>query len=128
MRQVKSGPNVVVSFSVPKVERFNVNYSALPSRGELLISMLNPFRRRELPNAPGIASVLMRAMMANQSDFKSHLGSDDLLLVPPYLERMGALDWQRHGELKDATYRWAREEIPRLALSGHPAFASVAMR
>jgi NTE family protein len=128
MRQLKSGPNVVVSFNVPKLERFDVNYSALPSRGELLISLLNPFRRRELPSAPGIASVLMRAMLANRSDFESHLSSDDLLLVPPCPERIGLLDWQRHGELKDATYRWARDEIPRLAVSGHPALASLAMR
>jgi NTE family protein len=128
MRQAKGGSNVVVSFNVPKPEFFDVNYCALPSRGELLISMLNPFRRRKLPSAPGIASVLMRAILANRSDFKSQLGSDDLLLVPPCLERIGLLDWQRHGELKDATYRWARDEIPRLALSGHPALASVAMR
>jgi NTE family protein len=128
MRQLKGGPNVVVSFHVPKLERFDVNYSALPSRGELLISLLNPFRRRELPSAPGIASVLMRAMLANRSDFESQLGSDDLLLVPPCPERIGLLDWQRHGELKDATYRRARDEIPRLAVSGHPALASAAIR
>jgi predicted acylesterase/phospholipase RssA len=49
MQQLKSGPNVVVSFKVPKLERFDVDYRALPSRGELIASILNPFRRRVLP-------------------------------------------------------------------------------
>jgi NTE family protein len=32
MHELKSGPNVVVSFSVPKLERFEVDYAALPGR------------------------------------------------------------------------------------------------
>ena len=36
MHELKSGPNVVVSFEMPKLERFDVDYSTLPSRAELI--------------------------------------------------------------------------------------------
>jgi hypothetical protein len=65
----------------------------------------------------------MRAMMGNRANFERHMTLDDLLLVPPYPEDMGLLDWQRHGELKDATYSWAQGEIARLAHTAHPALA-----
>ncbi|MCK9912434.1 patatin-like phospholipase family protein, partial [Microbacteriaceae bacterium K1510] len=41
MHQLKSGPNVVVSFHIPELERFEVDYSTLPSRAELIRMTLN---------------------------------------------------------------------------------------
>ena len=83
MHELKSGPNVVISFDVPKLERFEVDYGALPGRGDLLKRMLTPCLRRTLPAAPGVGTVLMRSMMANRQDFERHLRPEDLLLVPP---------------------------------------------
>jgi hypothetical protein len=34
---------------------------------------------------------------------------------------MGILDWHRHTELMDSTYRWAMRELARLKAEGHPA-------
>ena len=42
MHELKSGPNVVISFEVPKLQRFEVDYRALPGRAALLKAMLNP--------------------------------------------------------------------------------------
>jgi NTE family protein len=122
MHELKSGPNVVVSFTVPKLERFDVDYATLPGRSDLLKRMVTPWLRRTLPAAPGVGTVLMRAMMANQQEFDRHLRPEDLLMVPPVPPDMGILDWQRHTELMDRTYRWAMHEIGRLQTDAHPAF------
>jgi NTE family protein len=121
MHELKSGPNVVVSFDVPKLERFDVNYGSLPGRNHLLKCMVNPFLRRALPAAPGVGTVLLRSMMANRQDFERHLRPEDLLLVPPIPPDMGVLDWHRHGELMDRTYHWAMRELTRLKAEGHAA-------
>src|SRR5581483_3501796 len=122
MHELKSGPNVVISFEVPKLQRFAVDYRALPGRGDLLKAFLNPFLRRALPHAPSMGTVLMRSMMANRQDFERRLRPDDLLLVPPCPQDMGILDWHRHTELMDRTYRWGLGEAARLKAQGHPVF------
>ncbi|MDX2202763.1 MAG: patatin-like phospholipase family protein [Hyphomicrobiaceae bacterium] len=119
MHELKSGPNVVVSFATPSLERFEVAYDALPDRPTLIKSLINPFSRAALPPAPGVASVLMRSLMANRHDFERQLRPDDLLVVPPIPPDMGLLHWHRHGELKDLAHAWMRAEVARLAAEGH---------
>jgi hypothetical protein len=63
----------------------------------------------------------MRSMMANRQGFERRLRREDLLLVPPFPQDMGILDWHRHTELMDSTYRWAMREVARLREAGHPA-------
>jgi NTE family protein len=118
MHELKSGPNVVISFEVPELKQFKVDYGALPGRSALLKSMLNPYRRRALPKAPGVGTVLMRSLMANRQDFERRLRAEDLLLVPPFPADMGILDWHRHTELMTATYHWAMAELARLKAEG----------
>jgi NTE family protein len=125
MHEFKSGPNVVISFHTPALERFDVDYRTLPSRNHLLRCAVDPFLRRALPKAPGIGTVLMRSLMANRQDFDRHLRPDDLLMVPPVPLGMGLLDWHRHGELVDTAYRWTLGEMARLARERHPALAQV---
>ena len=124
MRALKSGPNVVVSFMLPQLERFTVDYYSLPSRGDLMRRAINPISRQELPEAPGPAAVLMRSLMANRQDFQRHLSAGDLLLVPPLPKDAGVLDWHRHDELMEVAYRWASEELRQQAAVGHPVLAS----
>jgi NTE family protein len=121
MRQIKTGPNIVVAFEVPQLERFRVDYAALPSRGALIRRMLLPIGGTPLPEAPSLGSVLMRSLMANRQGFERHLTADDLLLVPPLPLDMGILDWGRHTELMTTAAEWARGEIARSGGQGHPA-------
>lgn len=123
MHELKSGPNVVVSFAVPKLERFAVDYRALPGRGHLLRWLVTPFLRGALPAAPGVGTVLMRSMMANRQDYERNLRPDDLLLVPPMPQGLGLLDWHRHTELMERTYRWGLTEMARLKAEGHAVLA-----
>jgi hypothetical protein len=110
---------------VPKLQRFEVDYRSLPGRAALLKAMVNPFMRGALPRAPSVGTVLMRSMMANRQDFERRLRPEDLLLVPPCPQDMGILDWHRHTELADSTYRWGLQEIARLkAADGHPALGA----
>jgi NTE family protein len=125
MHEIKSGPNVVVSFRVPDLERFEVDYDTLPSRAALLSLLANPLRYKELPRAPGLHTVLLRSLMANRQDFKRHLTREDVVLVPPVPADMGLLDWHRHTELMETACSWAREELTRLG-EQHPSFPMLA--
>jgi len=120
MQELKSGPNVVVSFHMPELERFDVDYESLPSRAELVRMSLTPMGRKKLPPAPGLTTVLMRSLMANRLDFNRQMKPGDLLMVPPIPAKMGILDWHRHTELVEDTYRWGLDEIARLMGEGHP--------
>lgn len=120
MHELKRGPNVVVSFHIPELQRFDVEYAKLPSRAELVRMMLNPFAQKRLPNAPGLTTVLMRSLMANRQDFNRQLKPNDLLMVPPIPPNTGILDWHRHTELVRHAYWWGLEEVGRLRKAKHP--------
>jgi hypothetical protein len=84
--------------------------------------MALPFgRRRRLPAAPPLATVLMRSIMANPHMFEQHLRRDDLVMMPPLPEGMGILDWHRNAEVVESSYGWGKTEIARLRAAGHPA-------
>lgn len=125
MHQLKSGPNVVVSFEIPELERFDVKYETLPSRAELIRMSINPLTRGKLPDAPGLTTVLMRSLMAGRDDFVRQLKPGDVLFVPPIPADMGILDWHRHAELVRNAYWWGLEEVQRLKRARHPLIAAV---
>ncbi|MGE0768033.1 MAG: patatin-like phospholipase family protein, partial [Hyphomicrobiaceae bacterium] len=60
MRELKAGPNVVVAFEVPQIERFAVDYREFPSRAAFIRRALLPFSRHSMPDAPSLGAVLMR--------------------------------------------------------------------
>lgn len=128
MRDLKTGPNVVVAFHVPEHKPFAVNYSDLPSRGELLRRLATSRDRKRLGEVPLIGAVLARALMAHSHDFMPSLSDDDILLVPPLPPEIGLLDWHLHGELKADAYEWAKQECMRLEEDGDPAWQKIAMR
>jgi len=124
MREIKLGANVVIAFEVPQLERFAVDYRSLPSRGDLVRSLVLPFSTRQLPAAPSLGAVLMRSMLARRNEFERHLQPSDRLMVPPLPDGMSILDWSRHGELMDAAYAWGKAEIERARMEGHPALTA----
>lgn len=128
MRELKTGPNVVVSFKPPELDRFDVDYEAIPSRATLLRLVLNPLRRERLPDAPGLVTVLMRALMANRRDFLRELLPDDLSLTPPIPAGMGFLDWHRHREVFDTAYRWTHEVLAAMPENERPPWLAAVSR
>ena len=124
MHEIKAGPNIVVAFEVPQLERFAVDYGALPSRGALFRRMLLPLGADPFPDAPSLGSVLMRSLLANRHGFDRHMRPSDLLLIPPLPAAMSILDWGRHTELMLAACDWGRAEIDSQRAGGHTALVS----
>ena len=111
MHALKGGPNAVVSFSVPNLQRYDVDYAMLPSRGVLARAIVDPWARRRLPPAPSAISVLMRSLMAARQDFQRHLGPEDRLIVPELPRDANYLDWHRHTELRRLGYKAAADAL-----------------
>jgi NTE family protein len=120
MRSLKSGPNVVIDFSLPRMDRYKVDYRALPSRSTLLRRIWSRSGRRGLPLAPTPQAVLMRSLMLNRRELNGDLGHEDILLSPRIPAGVGPLDWHKHRLLREKGYEFARAELARLRSEGHP--------
>ena len=122
MRALKSGPNVVIGLGSDEMRGDTVDYAALPSRGQLLRQMLNPFARRRLPRAPGVATVLLRSLMVRRERLSDSLERDDLLITPPLPDDVSVMDWHRHAELAERAYEHTAKVIADQRARGHPLF------
>lgn len=121
MHALKSGPNVVVSFAREGRQTFDVAYEKMPGRRSLLRRLVLPFGKRP-PRAPGVVSVVMRAVMARQAADALDLAPDDWLIRPPIPPGTGFLDWKSHDKL----YRIGQDTVG--ALLDEPAAPGDARR
>jgi NTE family protein len=125
MRQLKSGPNLVVHFGNSATETFDVDYAALPGRFELAAAMLVPFRRKFLPAAPSAVNVLWRSLVAHQRYDALAATPLDHVMRPPLPAGIRITDFERHTEIFESSCRWAREAITALEAVGDPAIAAI---
>ncbi len=125
MHQLKSGPNLVVHFGEPAVETFDVDYATLPGRLELAAAMLVPFRKNSLPAAPNAINVLWRSLVAHQRYDTLPAAALDHVMRPPIPAGVGITEFERHAEIFEASYLWARESIAALVADGNPAIAAI---
>jgi len=123
MRDLKSGPNVIINFDPPEIRVSGFEYDRLPSRAELIRSMLLPFFKGPPPKAPGPGSILMRSLAVKRQDFRKFLTETDLLFMPPLPKDMSILDWRRHAELRQSAYEYGCKEIELQRKSGHAVLA-----
>ena len=91
---------------------------ALPSRGQILRQMLSPFARRRLPDAPGVATVLLRSLMVH----RERLSDSYVLITPPLPDDASVMDWHRHAELAERAYDHTAKIIADQRARGHPLF------
>ncbi|MFQ3453646.1 cyclic nucleotide-binding and patatin-like phospholipase domain-containing protein [Bradyrhizobium sp. UFLA01-814] len=125
MHQMKSGPNLVVHFGDPATEMFDVDYAALPGRFELFASLLTPFRKKLLPAAPSAVNVLWRSLVAHQRYDTLPTTPLDMVMRPPTPDGIDVTDFDRHQEIFESSYRWARETIAASEAAHHPAIAAI---
>ena len=126
MKSLKTGPNLVVHFGVRDVQqRFEVDYTAIPGRWQLLRQMLTPAGRRKLPRIPNPISVLQRCLVMHQNPELLPVGPLDLVLAVPPLPGANFMDFDRHFEVFEAAYHWCRSRIEELETSGDPALAAI---
>jgi NTE family protein len=125
MHQLKSGPNLVVHFGDPAAEMFDVEYAALPGRLELAMAMLMPFRKKLLPAAPSAVNVLWRSLVAHQRYDALPTAPLDHVMRPPFSPDIGVTEFERHTEIFEASYLWAREAIAALEAQGNAAMSAM---
>jgi NTE family protein len=125
MHQLKSGPNLVVHFGEPAAELFDVDYDSLPGRFELIAAMLTPFRKKLRPAAPSAVNVLWRSLVAHQRYDTLPVGPFDTVMRPPLPIDIDVTDFDRHSEIFDASYLWAKEAIAALEAGGSSAISAM---
>lgn len=125
MHQLKSGPNLVVHFGEPADEMFDVAYDTLPGRLELVAAMLMPFRKKLLPAAPSAVNVLWRSLVAHQRYDTLPISPLDMVMRPPCPLGVDVTDFDRHTEIFQASYLWARQAIVALEAEGNSAIAAI---
>jgi len=124
LKSFKEGPNLIVHFGRKEKQHFQCRYEDIPGRWEIISSLLNPFKRRHLPRAPGVASVLVRSIMAHQR-YELSAETEDIVLQPPQFPGSSFINFDRHEEVYLASYEWAKDIVNNLQQSENPAFASM---
>jgi NTE family protein len=124
MKELKTGPNVIVLLKVDGPGTYQVDYESIPGARELLIALLNPFVRRPLPQAPGILQVIMLSMLAN-SRRDLALEPTDLVIRPELPADIRFNSWERHTEIFRHSHRVIAAWLQARLAEAHPGVLAV---
>jgi len=130
MKELKTGPNVVVSFGTGGPQKYHIDYDRIPGASQLVIALLKPFGRARLPEVPSMLQVIAASMMAHRPHDIA-VGEEDVLVSPQLPSTIGFMDWSRHSELFSDAYSQTRGwigELLRQNNSGLQAMLSPAHR
>ncbi|MDE3174857.1 MAG: patatin-like phospholipase family protein [Pseudomonadota bacterium] len=119
MKSLKSGPNLVVALSGENSAPWTVDYDRIPGPRDWLLRALTPWRRPR-DDAPNLVQVIMLAMLANRRR-PLEIGDEDWLIHPAIPADVHWLQWRRHQEVYEASYRGAQAMIA----AGEPRFAAI---
>lgn len=124
MKELKTGPNVVVSLGSDGPRKHNVDYDSIPGASELAVRLLTPFGRARLPKVPSMIQVITASILAHRPE-EVAIGERDLLVSPPVSDTISFMDWSRHSELFLGAYEWTREWIEAHRGNGDPALQAI---
>ncbi len=124
MKELKNGPNVVVSLGSNGPQKYHVDYDRIPGASELAVAWLNPFGRAGLPKVPSMLHVIVASMLAHRPQDIA-LGEEDLLVCPPLSNPIGFMDWSRHSELFADAYVWTSRWIEDRSRQDDPGLRAV---
>jgi hypothetical protein len=114
MKELKTGPNVIVSFESSAPHKYDIDYDRIPGASELAVAWLNPFGRGRLPHVPSMLQVIAASMLAHGSQDIA-VGDEDVLVCPQVSSAISFMDWSRHSELfsdaYDQTTQWIEERL-----------------
>lgn len=111
MRQVKTGPNIVVTLGdTQEIWRVDAHYSSIRSRLGLLRDVV---LRRSAPNDfPSIVEIMSRSMVvASRIASKAMLRDGDIMLQPPIVEGMQILDWHLGREQAELAAKYVIDQL-----------------
>ncbi len=124
MKDLKMGPNVVVSLGSSGPQKHHIDYDRIPGASELTVALLNPFGRARLPQVPSILQVIVASMLAHRpQDIATD--EDDVLVSPQISNPIGFMDWSRHSELFSDTYDWTSRWIEERLRQNDPGLRAV---
>ncbi|TIL62845.1 MAG: cyclic nucleotide-binding domain-containing protein [Mesorhizobium sp.] len=113
MKELKTGPNVIVTFGSSAPQKYDIDYDRIPGASELALALLNPFGRARLPRVPSMLQVIASSMLAHRPQDIA-VGEEDILICPEVSNTISFMDWSRHSELfsdaYDRTTRWIEEQ------------------
>ena len=110
MKELKTGPNVVVSLGANGPQKYHIDYDRIPGASELAVAWLNPFGRDRLPKVPSMLQVIAASMLAHRPQDIA-LGDEDVSVCPQLSNPIGFMDWSRHSELFSDAYAWTSRWI-----------------
>jgi NTE family protein len=111
MRQVKTGPNIVVTLGdTQETWRVDAPYSSIRSRLRLLGDVV---LRRSAPNDfPSIVEIMSRSMVvASRIASKAMLRDGDIVLQPPIVDGMQILDWHLGREQAELAAKYVIDQL-----------------
>lgn len=114
IHRLKSGPNIVIGFQVPGIDRIEAGVGALPSRSQLILNSFTAHRRNRLPKGPSPQAILLRSLMLQSRSVRDDLEPGDILLEPVMPDNVSHLDWHKHALLRQHAYAFACRELARL--------------
>ncbi|WP_179119649.1 patatin-like phospholipase family protein [Ensifer adhaerens] len=124
MKELKTGPNVVVSLGGGGPGKHHVDYDSIPGASELTVRLLNPFGRSGLPKIPNMIQVIAASMLAHRPQ-EIVLGERDILISPPVSAAISFMDWSRHSELFAEAYQWAGRWIEERMAEDDPRMEAI---
>jgi NTE family protein len=124
MKELKTGPNVVVSLGLGGSQKYHIDYERIPGASELAVALLNPFGRARRPKIPSMLHVIAASMLAHgRQDIA--IGEEDVLVCPQVSDTISFMDWSRHSELFSDTYDRTTRWIKELLCQNHPGLRAV---
>ena len=112
MRNLKSGPNIVVSLRRQDRWRVEGSYESLPTRRGLLRDLL--LGRWRKPTYPSLTNIIVRGMsITSGRRLEETVEGGDLFVVPTGTEGVGFLEWEKAREVADAAYRYMSDLVDR---------------
>ncbi|MEM1316874.1 MAG: cyclic nucleotide-binding and patatin-like phospholipase domain-containing protein [Pseudomonadota bacterium] len=129
MRQIKAGPNLVLTFKSATDWRVHSNYDEMPTRlGTIWQVISAPFRRglRRGPKFPTITQILMRTMVvtARRTMRETELG-EDIIMPIPIRRGMGFLEWSKGEAQFEHTQQMMDKALTTAAEAGHTGLAQL---
>jgi NTE family protein len=126
MASLKSGPNLVVDVRPLTHRFFEVSYDAIPGRATLLWRLASPWTRKaSLPRCPGPVSVVQRSVFGNIRDDAAPVDPLQLTFRLPPFSGSSFMNWDRHAEVLDAAYEWAKRTIDELLAADNQALSTM---
>lgn len=103
MRDLKTGPNLIMNFHPPKPWRAKSKYDDFPSRRQAIAGLFK--RNKRGPRKPTLFSILSRTMVVNSRRLLMHTDiGEDVLLNISTLRGMGFMNWKRGRELFEVAH------------------------